>query len=62
MDKKELIKALKYMLDEDLINPKDKWLCENLCLKTQEEELTANQVKWLGSLHERKGGPFLSGE
>jgi hypothetical protein len=62
MDQSELIKALRYMLHEDMINPKDQWLCQNLCERTPESELTANQIKWLGSLHARGGKEFLSEE
>jgi len=62
MQTKELIKALKYMLDEDLINEKDKWFCQLLCERTPESELSSNQIRWLSSLHQRGGRPFLSEE
>jgi hypothetical protein len=50
------------MLLEGMVNAKDQWLCDALVNRTPEAELTGANRKWLCSLLDRNGEPFLKTE
>jgi len=57
-----VVTRLRAMLLEGMVNAKDQWLCDALVNRTPEAELTGANRKWLCSLLDRNGEPFLKTE